>query len=105
MFHVKHFSSRGTRLLRRNAALVALQQFPIFNLLGEGRFEKMTDISHRSLENDRTNPIWKFIVSLFATWSAARACAAAVESHRRPADEDLRQLGIDPKAFASVRLI
>jgi len=65
----------------------------------------MTDISLHSLENDRTTPIWKSVASFFAAWSAARSCVAAIEFNRRPADEDLRQLGIDPKAFASVRLI
>lgn len=65
----------------------------------------MSDISAQSLENGRIAPIFNKIASFFATLSAARSCAAAVESNRRPADEDLRQLGIDPKAFASVRLI
>ena len=36
---------------------------------------------------------------------AARDCAAAVESGKRPSDEALRQLGIDPAAFAEVRLV
>jgi len=65
----------------------------------------MVDISIQALENSRFVPIYKPIASFFAILSAARACAAAVEFNRRPADEDLRQLGIDPKAFASVRLI
>lgn len=35
---------------------------------------------------------------------AARDCAAAVEAGRRPSDEALRTLGIDPAAFAEVKL-
>lgn len=35
---------------------------------------------------------------------AARDCAAAVEAGRRPNDESLRILGIDPAAFAEVKL-
>jgi hypothetical protein len=65
----------------------------------------MSDISVASLENNYIAPILNGIASFFATMSAARACAAAVQFNRRPADADLRQLGIDPKAFASVRLI
>ncbi|MBK8160097.1 MAG: hypothetical protein IPK59_15460 [Rhodospirillaceae bacterium] len=65
----------------------------------------MTDFSIHALESDRSTPIWKLVASFFAAWSAARASAAAIEFNRRPADEDLLALGIDPKAFASVRLI
>lgn len=35
---------------------------------------------------------------------AARDCAAAIESGKRPSDEALRTLGIDPAAFAEVKL-
>jgi hypothetical protein len=104
MFHVKHFRPGTLDCCGAMSSLLRRSNIPIFNLLGEGRFEKMSDISLRSLENDRATPIWKSIASFFAMLSAARACAAAVESHRRPADADLRELGIDPKAFASVRL-
>ncbi len=34
---------------------------------------------------------------------AARECAAALESGKRPSDESLRTLGIDPAAFAEVK--
>jgi hypothetical protein len=77
----------------------------IFKLLGDGRFEKITHISIHALESGRSIPISKLVASFFAARSAARASAAAIEFNRRPADEDLLVLGIDPKAFASVRLI
>jgi hypothetical protein len=64
----------------------------------------MTDISIHSLENNRSSAIFDSVASFFAALSAARSCAAAIEFNRRPAAEDLLRLGIDPKAFASVRL-
>lgn len=44
------------------------------------------------------------VLDLLRTFDAARACAAAIESHNRPDAQDLRILGIDPQRFASVRL-
>jgi hypothetical protein len=35
---------------------------------------------------------------------AARDCAAAIELGRKPSDEALRTLGIDPARFAEVKL-
>ncbi len=36
---------------------------------------------------------------------AARDCAAALEAGQRPSDESLRTLGIDPAAYAEVKLV
>ncbi|HNB26977.1 MAG TPA: hypothetical protein PLR41_08475 [Alphaproteobacteria bacterium] len=36
---------------------------------------------------------------------AARDCAAALEAGQRPSDSSLRTLGIDPAAYAEVRLV
>lgn len=36
---------------------------------------------------------------------AARDCAAALESGKRPSDESLRTLGIDPADFAEIKLL
>jgi hypothetical protein len=36
---------------------------------------------------------------------AARDCAAALEAGKRPSDESLRTLGIDPVAFAEIKLL
>ena len=35
----------------------------------------------------------------FGQISAARACATAIESGRRPSQKALRTLGVDPNAF------
>jgi hypothetical protein len=40
--------------------------------------------------------------SSLAVFAAATRVAAAVENHRRPHTTDLRRLGIDPQAFASL---
>jgi hypothetical protein len=42
------------------------------------------------------------IAALFAGLASAGAVSAAVEAGRRPADADLRALGIDPRAFAAI---
>lgn len=39
----------------------------------------------------------------FAVFGAAISAAAAVRNHRRPSDRALRELGIDPATFPSVR--
>ena len=44
-----------------------------------------------------------FIGRAIAVFGAATAAAAAVEGHRRPADRDLRTLGIDPARFDAVK--
>ncbi len=36
---------------------------------------------------------------------AARDCAAALDSGKRPSDEALRTLGIDPADFAEIKLL
>jgi hypothetical protein len=45
------------------------------------------------------------ILTYLRTLVAARDCAAAIESGRRPDDEALRTLGIDPAKFAEVKLV
>ncbi|WGF88307.1 hypothetical protein [Marinivivus vitaminiproducens] len=42
--------------------------------------------------------------SVFSALAAARACAAAIESGRKPAARHLTALGIDPAAMDRVRL-
>lgn len=44
------------------------------------------------------------MLSLLTILGAARSAAAAVQNGFRPAAEDLRTLGIEPKAFARIRL-
>jgi len=41
--------------------------------------------------------------SIFSALTGAVAAAAAVRHSRRPADDDLRALGIDPAEFAKIR--
>jgi hypothetical protein len=64
----------------------------------------MTDISIHSFGKERRAPLSGRIAAFFAIFAAARNCAAALEVSRRPAAVDLRQLGIDPKAFVGIRL-
>ncbi len=42
------------------------------------------------------------IAAFFVTLASAGAVAAAVEAGRRPAEADLRALGIDPRTFATI---
>ncbi len=42
------------------------------------------------------------IAAFFVAVASAGAVTAAVEAGRRPADADLRALGIDPRAFSSI---
>lgn len=42
-----------------------------------------------------------FFGQAFALFGAAASAAAAVDTHRRPSDRDLRTLGIDPKDFTA----
>lgn len=42
------------------------------------------------------------IGNLFATIGSAVAVASAVENRSRPRASDLRQLGIEPRAFTSI---
>jgi hypothetical protein len=44
------------------------------------------------------------VLSYLQALVAARDCAAAIESGRKPSDEALRTLGIDPARFAEVKL-
>lgn len=44
------------------------------------------------------------VLDFLRSLEAARACAAAVENQATPQAADLRLLGIDPEAFARVRL-
>lgn len=45
------------------------------------------------------------VLSYLRALVAARDCAAAVESGARPSDESLLTLGIDPAAFAEIKLL
>lgn len=45
-----------------------------------------------------------YLGGLFAAFGAAAAAAAAAESGRQPRARDLRTLGVDPDAFAKIRL-
>jgi|EndMetStandDraft_4_1072995.scaffolds.fasta_scaffold164795_2 hypothetical protein len=45
-----------------------------------------------------SNPLHTF-GRMFTIFSAAATASAAVRNHRRPADETLRTLGIDPSRF------
>ena len=51
------------------------------------------------------NQMGHAVLDFLRTLEAARACAAAVENQARPAAEELRILGIDPQAFAKIRLM
>jgi hypothetical protein len=65
----------------------------------------MSDMSLHSLGVAASTPsIWSTIAAVFGAWAAARACAAALEFDRQPAAADLRRVGIDPAAFARIRL-
>jgi hypothetical protein len=44
-----------------------------------------------------------FLRRIFSTLTGALATAAAVDVRRRPADDDLRALGIDPAEFRKIR--
>ncbi|MCQ8784014.1 hypothetical protein [Mangrovibrevibacter kandeliae] len=44
------------------------------------------------------------IRSFAETFGSAASVAAAIESGRRPSGADLKRLGIDPTAFAGVRV-
>lgn len=65
----------------------------------------MTDLSVQSLGIAADAPsVWSAIAAFFGAWAAARACASALEFGQRPAAADLRRVGIDPAAFARIRL-
>ena len=49
------------------------------------------------------NTVTRRLIGLFDDFGAAFAASAAVRSHRRPADRDLRQLGINPSDFPDMR--
>lgn len=50
------------------------------------------------------SPAGRIVLDYLRALVAARDCAAAIESGKRPSDEALRTLGIDPAAFAEVKL-
>ena len=50
------------------------------------------------------SPTGSVVLSYLRALVAARDCAAAVEAGRKPSDEALRTLGIDPASFAEVKL-
>lgn len=43
--------------------------------------------------------LFKSVADIFRIFGAAASAAHAVENHRTPTADDLRTLGIDPKAF------
>lgn len=51
------------------------------------------------------SPAGSIVLDYLRALVAARDCAAAVEAGRKPTDEALRTLGIDPASFAEVKLI
>jgi hypothetical protein len=61
-----------------------------------------------ALENTETSdpksPAGSIVLNYLRALVAARDCAAAVEAGRKPSDEALRTLGIDPASFAEVKL-
>jgi hypothetical protein len=50
-------------------------------------------------------PTGNVVLNYLRALVAARDCAAALESGKRPSDEALRTLGIDPAAFAEIKLL
>jgi len=50
------------------------------------------------------SPAGSIVLDYLRALVAARDCAAALESGKRPSDESLRTLGIDPAVFAEVKL-
>ena len=50
------------------------------------------------------SPAGSIVLDYLRALVAARDCAAALELGRKPSDEALRTLGIDPAAFAEVKL-
>jgi len=54
--------------------------------------------------SEASRPAGSIVLGYLRALVAARDCAAAVEAGRRPGDESLRTLGIDPVAFAEVKL-
>ena len=61
-----------------------------------------------ALESTETSgpksPAGSIVLDYLRALVAARDCAAAVEAGRKPSDEALRTLGIDPASFAEVKL-
>ena len=61
-----------------------------------------------ALETNETStpksPAGSIVLQYLRALVAARDCAAAVESGRKPSDEALQTLGIDPASFAEVKL-
>ena len=49
-------------------------------------------------------PVGSVVLDYLRALLAARDCAAAIEAGKRPSDESLRAMGIDPAAFAAVKL-
>lgn len=54
--------------------------------------------------SDQKSPAGSIVLQYLRALVAARDCAAAVESGRKPSEEALRTLGIDPASFAEVKL-
>jgi hypothetical protein len=59
----------------------------------------------RTEVSSQESPAGSIVLDYLRALVAARDCAAALESGKRPSAESLRQLGIDPAAFAEVRLV
>ncbi|TDQ86343.1 hypothetical protein A8950_0034 [Dongia mobilis] len=69
----------------------------------------MTDITSQSFGTTGIASLLprfgRALLDLGRAFAAARACAAAVENREQPQAQHLRTLGIDPEAFAKVRLV
>lgn len=65
----------------------------------------MTTYTLETTETSRPKArIGSVVLDYLRALVAAQDCAAAIESGKRPSDESLRAMGIDPAAFAEVRL-
>jgi hypothetical protein len=84
------------RGLNRITALLEASLPPILvdTILDMFRFSRRTT----TMTARRSNPLQTF-GRMFTIFSAAATASAAVRNHRRPTDETLRTLGIDPSSF------
>jgi hypothetical protein len=64
----------------------------------------MTAYALEGTENSDPKSAGSVVLDYLRALVAARDCAAAIELGRKPDDEALRTLGIDPATFAEVKL-
>lgn len=62
------------------------------------------DALEKNEDLGRKWPILETIRSWFEMLAAAQECGAAVEVGKRPSDQALRTLGIDPTQFCKIKL-